>query len=151
MFLGKFSHTLDEKGRITLPARWREDLTEELVVTRGLDGCLFVLPKTKFQEIADAIDGLDFGKLDARKYQRLFSGQSADADLDKQGRILISPDLRQFAGLDGEAILVGVYSRIEIWNPKRFEEINSTVEAEAQSVAERIGDLMIERTSAKNP
>ncbi len=142
VFLGEYSHTLDEKGRLTLPARWREELGDSVVITRGLDQCLFVFPATKFEAIARELDQLGFAKADARALSRYLSAKAMDDTLDKQGRIIIPPALREFAGLNGEALIVGAFSRIEIWNGERYNQQNAQVEADVQGVSERIGDIL---------
>jgi MraZ protein len=142
MFFGTFEHTVDDKGRLTLPARWRPELAGGVVVTRGLDNCLFIFPQTKFQAIAAEIDaqGVELG--DARTWARYFLGLAIDAEVDRQGRILIPQNLRDFAGLDGDVIVVGVASRIEVWNPHKHREANQRIESDAATVAERMGQIM---------
>ncbi len=142
MFLGEYTHTLDDKGRLTLPARWREDLGDEVVITRGLDPCLFVFPKSKFEIIAREYDQLGLGKSDARALSRfLFAKATSDA-LDKQGRIIIPQSLREFAGINGEAVMAGANNRIEIWNAQRYKELNAELEANIGEMAERLADVM---------
>ena len=142
MFLGEYTHTLDDKGRLTLPARWREDLGDEVVITRGLDPCLFVFPKSKFEIIAREYDQLGLGKSDARALSRfLFAKATSDA-LDRQGRIIIPQSLREFAGINGEAVMAGANNRIEIWNVQRYQELNAELEANIGEMAERLADVM---------
>ncbi len=142
MFLGEYTHTLDDKGRLTLPARWREELGDEVVITRGLDPCLFVFPKSKFEVIAREYDQLGLGKSDARALSRfLFAKATSDA-LDKQGRIIIPQSLREFASINGEAVIAGANNRIEIWNAQRYREINAELESKIGEMSERIADVM---------
>ncbi len=142
MFLGEYTHTLDDKGRLTLPARWREELGDEVVITRGLDPCLFVFPKIKFEVIAREYDQLGLGKSDARALSRfLFAKATSDA-LDKQGRIIIPQSLREFASINGEAVIAGANNRIEIWNAQRYREINAELESNIGEMSERIADVM---------
>lgn len=147
MFFGTYQHTIDEKGRLTLPARWRSELAAGVFVTRGLDDCLFVFPKDKFEAIAKEIDLQGIELADSRSFARYFLGMASDAETDKQGRVLIPQNLRTFAKLDGEVMVVGVASRIEVWNPIRHQEINAKVEADASAVAERMGQI-IKRVAA---
>ncbi len=142
MFLGEYSHAIDDKGRLTLPARWREELGESVVVTRGLDPCLFVFPATKFEAIAGQVDQLGFNKADARQLSRFLSAKAIDDAPDKQGRIIIPPALREFAGLNGDALIVGAFGRIEIWNPQRYNEANAQLESDAGAISERMGDVL---------
>ncbi|HEX9077513.1 MAG TPA: division/cell wall cluster transcriptional repressor MraZ [Anaerolineae bacterium] len=142
MFFGSHQHTIDDKGRLTLPAKWRSELAGGVVVTRGLDDCLFIFPKSKFQAIAEEIDrqGIELG--DARSWARYFLGMAADAESDKQGRILLPQNLRDFAGLDGEVVVVGVVSRVEVWSPERHKQANAKIESDVSAVAERMGQIM---------
>ncbi len=142
MFLGEYTHTLDEKGRLTLPARWREQLGLSVVITRGLDQCLFVYPADKFESIAREVDLLGFSKSDARALSRHLFAKAIDVEPDKQGRIIISPALREFAGIENEAVIVGVNNRIEVWNPQRYAQADAAIEADMSAVSERMGDVL---------
>ncbi|MBI5651705.1 MAG: division/cell wall cluster transcriptional repressor MraZ [Chloroflexi bacterium] len=142
MFLGSNSHSIDEKGRLTLPAKWRAELASGVVVTRGLDDCLFVFPQIKFEKIATEIDDAGIEMSDARAWARYLAGKAELLEVDKQGRILIPDDLRKFAHLNGQVVVLGVVSRIEIWNPEKFNENNQAIESNASVVAERMGQVM---------
>ncbi len=142
MFLGEYTHSLDEKGRLTLPARWREQLGLSVVITRGLDQCLFVFPADKFESIAREIDQLGFSKSDARALSRHLFAKATDVEPDKQGRIILTPALREFAGIENEAVIVGVNNRIEIWNPHRYTEADAAIESDVGAVSERMGDVL---------
>lgn len=150
MFFGSHQHTIDDKGRLTLPAKWRSELAGGVVVTRGLDDCLFIFPKAKFEAIAAEIDLQGIESSDARAWARYFLGMAADAETDKQGRILLPQNLRDFAGLDGEVVVVGVVSRIEVWLPERYKETNARIESNVSAVAERMGQVM-RRAAVKPP
>lgn len=142
MFVGEFTHTLDEKGRLTLPARWREELGQEVFVTRGLDDCLFIFPKAKFEIIAQEYDALGLGKKDARELSRFFFSKTSSDTPDKQGRIIIPQNLRNFAGIDGEAVMIGANSRIELWSVARYRAMDNEVEVKSNEISERISDLL---------
>ncbi len=142
MFIGWHQHTVDDKGRLTLPAKWRSDLAGGVVVTRGLDSCLFIFPKDKFQAMAREIDEQGITLADARAWARYILGNAADIEPDKAGRVLIPQNLRDFAGLDGEVTVLGVVSRIEVWNPQRYKQANEHLEADATAIAERMGQMM---------
>ncbi len=150
MFLGSNNHSIDDKGRLTLPAKWRAELASGVVVTRGLDDCLFVFPQSKFESIAAEIDqaGIEFA--DARAWARYIAGMAEQIEVDKQGRILIPENLRGFANLNGEVVVLGVVSRIEIWNPVKFKENNTAIESNAPVVAERMGQIM-KRAATQTP
>ena len=142
MFLGTHEHTIDNKGRLTLPAKWRGDLASGVVVTRGLEQCLFIFPLTKFQEMATDIDRQGILLPEARSWARYISGESEASDVDAQGRILISQRLRNYAGMNGNVVVVGLISRIEVWSPAKYQVINQQVEADAATVSEKMAQLM---------
>ena len=142
MFVGTYQHTVDDKGRLTLPAKWRNELAEGVVITRGIDRCLYILPKTKFDGMAKDIDKQGLELAAARAYGRHFSGMADLVEPDKQGRIIIPQNLRNFAGLDGEVTVVGVISRIEVWNPSKHKEIDEQIENDVPGVAEHMGSIM---------
>lgn len=124
MFMGEYVHTVDAKGRIIIPSKFREDLGEEFVITQGLDGCLFVYPNSEWQVFVEKLKTLP-GTKEARQLQRYFMAGAAACQLDKQGRILIPVRLRESAALDKDIVFIGVLNKIEIWNKERWEENNN--------------------------
>lgn len=124
VFMGEYQHTIDTKGRIIVPAKFREPLGEEFVVTLGLDGCLFVYPNEEWLTFVKELKGLP-GSKEARQLQRYFMAGAATCEVDKQGRILIPAKLRAQAGLEKEIVFVGVLSKIEIWSQERWESNNT--------------------------
>ena len=142
MFLGEYTHTLDEKGRLTLPARWREELSDGVVITRGLDPCLLIFPAAKFENIARTMDQLGFNKSDARALSRYLFAKAIDDTPDKQGRVIIPSPLREFAGIEGDALIVGVNNWIEIWNVARYNGANAQLESNVGPASERMGDVL---------
>ena len=122
MFMGEYRHTVDPKGRLIVPSKFRELLGAEFVVTRGLDGCLFVYPNDEWENIENKFREIPLTTKDARKFSRFFFAGAADCEVDKQGRVLIPSVLREFAGLNKEVVLVGVLNRIEIWSKERWQE-----------------------------
>lgn len=143
MFLGQFEHTIDEKGRLTLPARFRPGLAAGVVVTLGLDGCLFVFPRTKWDELAARIEALPITNPDARNFARLMFANADDSEPDRQGRILIPAYLRSYAQLESSAIVTGLNSRIELWNPARWEEVRAMTVERGGLIAEQLAGLGI--------
>lgn len=144
MFSGEFEHTLDEKGRFIIPAKYREMLAEGLFITRGLDGCLFAWPLEEWQATAEQLHGLSLANPNARKFKRqMFSGTECKSD--RQGRVLLPPYLRKHAGLapGDEVIIVGVDSRLEIWSRQRWDAMTQKLEAEGDTYAEQLGELGI--------
>jgi MraZ protein len=143
VFLGEYAHTIDNKGRLIIPSRFRDGLGERFVVTRGLDHCLFVYPNDEWQNLADKLKNLPLTKGDARAFARfLFSGAS-ECELDKQGRILLVPGLRQYARIDKEIMVIGVSNRVEIWAAEEWLTYSATAEAAYEDIAEKIVDLGI--------
>ncbi|MCD8324917.1 MAG: division/cell wall cluster transcriptional repressor MraZ [Clostridiales bacterium] len=138
MFKGEYSHSVDAKGRIIMPAKFREILGEEFVVTKGLDGCLFVYPNEEWENIENKFKELPHATKEARRFSRFFFAGAADCEVDKQGRVLIPSALREFAGLEKEVILVGVLNRIEIWNKERWQENELD---DMDEIAEHMADL----------
>ena len=114
MFMGEYNHTIDAKGRMIVPSKFREQLGNEFVVTKGLDGCLFVYPNEEWHNIEEKFRNVPLTTKDARKFSRFFFAGAATCELDKQGRILIPPVLREFADLQKDVVSVGVLNRIEI-------------------------------------
>ena len=122
MFLGAFTHTIDEKGRLTVPAKFRADLAAGLVVTRGIDRCLAIYPMEEWERLAGQVSALPVTDRLARAFRRLVFADAADAIPDKQGRVLIPPRLRDYASLDGEVIVTGLNTYIEVWNPDAWDD-----------------------------
>ena len=143
MFLGEFTHTIDDKGRLTLPSKFRADLGHGVVVTRGVDKCLFVFTLAEFQRLADRIGTLPVTQVVAREFSRHFFSGASDVELDKQGRILIPQNLREYAGLDGDVIVVGISQRIEIWNAQVWPQVRADFERNAADNADHWAALGI--------
>ncbi len=123
MFMGEYNHTIDAKGRIIIPSKFREALGDEFVVTQGLDGCLFVYPNEEWMNFVTQLKNLP-GSKEARQLQRYFMAGAAGCEVDKQGRILIPNKLREQAGLEKDIVFVGVLSKIEIWSKEKWESNN---------------------------
>jgi MraZ protein len=143
MFLGEFSHALDDKGRLTVPAKFRDELAGGLVVTRGIDRCLFVFPREVWDNLAERIAHLPLTQRNARNFSRLMFSGASDFIPDRQGRVLIPQGLREYAGLDGDAIIIGLYDRLEIWNPGNWANVKTEVEEDPESIAEQLQELGI--------
>ena len=143
MFLGEFSHALDEKGRLTIPAKFRDELAGGLVITRGIDPCLSVYPRQEWDSLAERIAKLPVTQRSARDFGRLMFSGAADFIPDRQGRVLIPQGLRDYAGLDSEAIIIGLYNRLEIWNPESWTDVREKVEENPESIAEKLQELDI--------
>ena len=140
MFMGEYSHNIDAKGRMIVPSKFREQLGDEFVVTKGLDGCLFVYPNEEWQNIEEKFRNVPLTSKDARKFSRFFFAGATTCEVDKQGRILLPAALREFAGLEKDVVLVGVGSRVEIWSKDKWENMNSDADMdEITSAMEGLG------------
>ena len=139
MFMGEYNHTIDSKGRLIIPSKFRETLGDEFVVTKGLDGCLFVYDNKEWSAFEEKLKSLPLTNKDARQFVRFFLAGAALAEVDKQGRILVPANLREFAGLEKEVVLVGVASRVEIWSKSRWEDASSYDDVE--EIAEHMAEL----------
>lgn len=142
MFLGRFSHNLDAKGRLAIPAKFRGSLADGLVVTRGIDRCLSVYPMAAWQTLAERVSALSISDPDARQFKRMVFAEAMDEELDAQGRIVLPPELRRYAGIDREAVVVGMNTYVEIWDPARWEAMSLAAEDEGASIAQRLADLI---------
>ncbi len=127
MFMGEYSHTVDEKGRLIIPSKFREELGDRFVVTKGLDGCLFVYPEDEWKVFEEKLRALPLTNKDARAFARYMLAGAAEVEPDKQGRILLPQVLRTFGELDKDVVLIGVVSRVEIWNREKWESTVSAV------------------------
>jgi len=140
MLLGEHEHALDDKNRLTLPARLRDQLGDRVVVTRGLDGCLYVYAAAEWAKLAERVGTLDALSREARTMQRFFFASAMDAELDKQGRIVIPVGLLESAGIGREVTVAGIYDHLEIWDRAAWRDQRQTVEGSAEDVAERLAN-----------
>lgn len=139
MFMGEYNHTIDAKGRLIIPSKFREILGDAFVVTKGLDGCLFVYDNEEWKRFEEKLRSLPITNKEARQFVRFFLAGATEAEVDKQGRILIPNVLREFAEITKDVVLVGVGSRIEIWGKERFEEAASFEDMD--EIAEHMAEL----------
>lgn len=143
MFIGEYTHNVDEKGRLALPAKFRHDLIDGAVVTRGLDNCLFLYTKKEWEKLAGKLANLPISQANSRAFSRLMLAGAMDVELDKQGRVILPEYLRQFASVKKTVIIAGLYSRLEIWDEENWEKYKSQTEAESGVIAERMAELGI--------
>ena len=141
MLTGEFNHSIDAKGRLIIPSKFRENLGENFVITKGLDGCLFLYPDSEWKIFEEKLRTLPLTNKDARIFTRFFLGSAVDGGLDKQGRVLISSALRNFAHLEKEVVLVGVLDRVEIWDKAKWEENNTVIEDNMDDIASHMEEL----------
>ena len=141
MFMGEYSHTIDTKGRLIIPSKFREELGETFVVTKGLDGCLFVFSDEEWRAFEIKLKSLPLTNKNARQFARFFVAGATPCELDKQGRILLPATLREFAGLEKDVVLTGMLNRIEIWSKEKWNENNSLDDVAMDEIAEQMTDL----------
>ena len=140
MLIGEYEHSLDAKGRIIMPAKFRDDIGDKFIVTKGLDGCLFAFSKEEWTKFEEKLSTLPISNKDARTFTRFFFAGAIDCELDKQGRFLISAALREFAGFNKDIVIVGMNSRIEIWSKEKWE---TAKDLSADEIAEKMEMLGI--------
>jgi MraZ protein len=143
VLFGEFRHTIDDKGRLSLPAKFRPDLGERVVVSKGLEQCLFVFPMKEFEALVERLKAMPLGRKEAREFSRFLLAGSVDVEIDSHGRILLPQNQREYAGLEREAVLIGVSSRVEIWDRQAYEEFSQRADSEFESIAEKLIDLGI--------
>ena len=141
MFMGEYNHTIDAKGRLIVPVKFREILGDNFIVTKGLDGCLFVYPNDEWTRFEEKLKGLPLTNKNARQFTRFFLAGAAACEVDKQGRILLPQVLREVASLEKDVVLVGVASRIELWSRERWDESMNTYDGDMDEVAENMESL----------
>ena len=141
MFIGEYTHTIDDKSRISLPAKFRKELGNKVVVTRGLDNCLFLFPPKTWQSISAETAKLGMMQADTRGFTRFMFSGAAEIELDSLGRILIPDYLREFGGLKNQVVFAGVHDRIEIWSDKSWNTYKKRIESQADMMAEKLGSV----------
>lgn len=141
MFIGEYQHTLDSKGRLFIPARFREGLGERFIMTKGLDRCLFAYSPEEWQILEEKLKKLPFARADARAFARLFFSGAAEVEVDRQGRVLIPANLRAYAGLEKDVVILGVSSRVEIWAREEWERYSAAASENYEAIAEKIVDV----------
>ncbi|MEK7634275.1 MAG: division/cell wall cluster transcriptional repressor MraZ [Patescibacteria group bacterium] len=143
MLLGEYKHNLDLKGRIAMPAKFREHLKGGAIITRGLDHCLFVFGKNEWEVLAKKLISLPLAQANSRAFVRLMLAGATDVELDAQGRVLIPDYLREYAGLKKEATIAGLYNRMEIWDKEEWVKYKQKTESASEEIAEKLSELGI--------
>ena len=141
MFLGEYAHTIDDKGRMAVPAKFRNTLKSGAVVTRGLDNCLFLFSKEEWEKLANQIASSPINKANTRAFGRFMLAGAMEAEFDRQGRILLPEYLRQYANLKKRAIVAGLYNRIEIWEETAWQRYSKVTQKNSGKIAEELGEL----------
>ncbi len=141
MFIGEYSHNLDDKGRLAIPAKFRAALKKGAVVTRGLDSCLFLYTKAEWEKLAEKLASLPISQANSRAFARLMLAGAMDVEMDKQGRAILPEYLRKFANLTKSVVVAGLYNRLEIWDSEKWNVYKSQTESESGAIAERMAEL----------
>ena len=139
--MGEYHHNIDDKARIVLPSKFREELTSSFVITRGLEGCLFIYSKEEWDKLVSKLKTLPFTKKDARAFLRFFLSGATEVTLDKQGRVAIPAPLASYASLIKECVVIGVNDRIEIWASQKFNEYFNEYEDNIADISETLFDV----------
>jgi len=143
MFIGEFQHNLDQKGRVAIPAKFRKDFEDGLIVTRGIDKCLFIFSKSEWNKLAEKLAELPLAQANSRAFARLMFSGAADEDLDNQGRILIPDYLRNYASLKKQLVINGLFNRLEIWDKNIWQDYKNKTENSSEEIAEKLSQLGI--------
>ena len=141
MFIGEYKYSVDSKGRVAIPAKFRVNLVSGCVVTRGIDNCLFVYPQAEWEKMAQRLANLPISQKNSRAFSRLMLAGAMELEIDKQGRVVLPKYLRDYAGLKGKAIIAGLYNRLEIWDSGKWSRYKSHAESSSADIAEQLSDL----------
>jgi MraZ protein len=145
MLIGEYTHNFDEKKRVSLPSKFRKEIGKKVVITHGLDSCLFLYPLKEWEKISEKLGSLSLGQADTRGFNRFLLAGAQEIDVDAGGRVLIPDYLREFAHLETSekrgVVFAGVHNRIEIWNEARWKEYKQKITAEADHLAEKLGEV----------
>ena len=141
MLLGEYTHTLDPKKRLSLPAKFRQEIGKKVVLTHGLDKCLFLYSVKQWEKIAEKLSELSTGQSDTRGFNRFMLAGAVEVDVDSLGRILVPDFLKEFAELEEKVVITGVHNRAEIWNEKRWIEYKKKIVEQADVLAEKLGEI----------
>ena len=143
MLIGEYEHSLDVKGRLIMPAKLREDMGEKFIITKGLDGCLFGFSQNEWTNFEEKLKTLPLTNKNARDFVRFFLSGAIECEIDKQGRFLIAANLREYADMEKDVVIIGVGTRLEIWNRDKWKTYNSDENISADEIAENMTMLGI--------
>ncbi len=141
MLIGEYTHTLDSKKRLAIPAKWRKELGRKVVVTHGLDNCLFVYPMKEWRRVSEKLASLSLGQANTRGLNRFMLAGAVESDVDAIGRILIPDFLKEYSSLQTKVVMAGVHNRLEIWDEKRWQLYKARISQEADTLAEKLGEI----------
>lgn len=141
MLIGEFTHTLDPKKRLSVPSKFRRELGSQAVLTRGLDGCLWLFASAQFEVLASKISSLPMAQSDSRSFARLLLSGASEVEFDSLGRILVPEYLKEYANLKRDVVVAGVHTRIELWDRQVWDQYKQRLEKQGDSIAQKLGDL----------
>ena len=141
MFIGEYTHSIDAKKRLSLPSKVRSELGGRIVVTRGLDQCLFVYPVKTWETLAEKLGSMPIGEAGTRSFVRLMLAGAVDTEVASQGRILIPDYLREYAGLSKDVIIAGLWNRLEVWDESKWKHYKTEAESNSERIAEELGKM----------
>lgn len=141
MLIGEYVHTIDPKKRLSLPVKFRKELGKTVIVTRGLDQCLFIFPPASWKKLVQKFGELSFGSSESRSFNRFMLSGAVEVDVDSAGRILLPEFLKGFAGLKSKVVLAGVNDRVEIWDEKRWNSYKAKIESQGDALAQKLGEI----------
>ena len=141
MFIGEYSHTIDEKGRVSLPVKFRARLASGCVVTRGIDKCLWVYPMDEWEKLAEKVAALPITQKDSRNFSRLILAGAVDLSIDKLGRVNLPSYLKEYAGINKKVTITGMYNRIELWPEEKWNKFKKEMEDNSEQIAENLSEL----------
>lgn len=141
MLIGEYKHTMDDKNRISLPSKFRKELGRKVVLTRGLDNCLFLYPLREWEKVSEKLSELPMGAADTRGFNRFMFSGAAELDVDSIGRVLVPDFLKTFAHIDDKAVFAGVGSRVELWQEDAWESYKRKIEKQGEELAEKLGEI----------
>ena len=141
MLIGEYKHIIDDKKRLSLPTKLRSQLGKSVVITRGLDNCLFLYTGKEWQKISGKLGELGFGQANMREFNRFFLSGATEVSVDSAGRVLIPDHLREFAGTTGKVVITGVYNRLEIWDEDKWDAYKKGVIKNADQIAQKLGEI----------
>lgn len=143
MFIGEYQHSLDSKNRITMPSKFREELGDSFVMTKGMDDCLFIYSMNEWKVVEDKLKSLPMTSKDARAFVRFFFAGASECEIDRQGRVLIPTNLKEYAKIEKDTVVIGVSTRIEIWSLDEWNRFNNDANISYEDVAEKMAQLGI--------
>ena len=143
MFIGQYSHHLEEKGRLSVPKKFRSQLEDGAVISEGLDGCLFLYPKSTWENLIAKLNTLPLTRTDARSFVRSLSFKATEVEIDKLGRILVPDYLRNFAAIESDCVVAGAFDRVEIWSNNRYQSYTAQLNSRREEIAEKLSETGI--------